>query len=60
MCQERMIDMGEGHPNYVPSSTLSRMIKQFYDDSIQYTPFLAGAANCVDIDTDQTFDKTMK
>jgi len=55
-----MIDLGENHENYVPSSTLSKMIKQFYDESIMYTPFLAETSNCQDINTDESFDKTMK
>jgi len=55
-----MIDLGECHENYVPSSTLSKMIKQFYDESITYTPFLAEASNCQDINTDECFEKTMK
>lgn len=40
ICQERMIDLGEKHANYVPSSVLSKMIKQFYDSSVKFTPFL--------------------
>ena len=55
-----MIDLGEEHPKYVPSATLSRMIKLYHALSSQYTPYLASETNNIDIDTDQSFDKTMK
>lgn len=55
-----MIDLGESHPKYVPSSTLSKMIKQFYAESSKFAPFLAESSNCQEIDTDQCFDQTMK
>ena len=31
ICQERMIDLGEDHPQYVASSILSKMIKEYHD-----------------------------
>jgi hypothetical protein len=40
-----MIELGEGHANYVPSSVLSKMIKQFYIDCLDYTPYLQEKSN---------------
>jgi len=60
MCQERMIDLGQEHPRYVSSSILSKKIKQFYEQSKQLVPFLKEKSNLKEIDTDQSFDKTME
>lgn len=40
ICQERMIDLGEYHPQYVSSSILSKQIKEFHDHAVQLVPFL--------------------
>ena len=39
MCQERMIELGQDHPKYVPSSILSKLIKQYNDESALLVPF---------------------
>jgi adenylate kinase family enzyme len=60
MCQERMLDLGEDHPSYVPSSILSKKIKKYHDDSKELIPFLKEATNLIEINTDQAFDKSME
>jgi hypothetical protein len=35
-----MIDLGEGHPQYVSSSILSKQIKEFHDNAVELIPFL--------------------
>lgn len=40
ICQERMIDLGEEHPQYVPSSILSKRIKEFHENAVELLPFL--------------------
>ena len=60
MCQERMIDLGQDHPNYVSSSILSKKIKKYHDDCVELLPFLSSSSNLIDIDTDQPLEKSME
>jgi adenylate kinase len=60
MCQERMIDLGQSHPNYVASSILSKKIKKYHDDCAELLPFLKSSSNLIEINTDQPLDKTME
>lgn len=60
MCQERMIDLGQGHPNYVCSSILSKKMKKYHDDCAELLPFLKSSSNLIDINTDQPLDKSME
>jgi adenylate kinase family enzyme len=60
MCQERMLELGEANPGYVPSSILSKKIKKYHDDSKELLPFLAESTNLVDVNTDQALDKSME
>ena len=46
-------------PNYVPSAILSKMVKDFYETSAKYIPFLKASSRFEEICTDQSFDKTM-
>jgi len=57
VCQERMIDLGENHPLYVPSSILSKKIKQFHDHAATLMPFLKANTNFIEISTDQELAK---
>lgn len=59
MCQERMLDLGEDHPAYVPSSILSKKIKKYHDDSKELLPFLKSTTNFVEVNTYQALDKSM-
>ena len=60
MCQERMLDLGENHPGYVPSSILSKKIKKYHDDSKDLLPFLTKETNLIEVNTDQPLDKSME
>lgn len=40
VCQERMLEMGRDHPNYLPSSILSKKIKKFHSSAATLIPFL--------------------
>ena len=60
MCQERMIDLGQDHPNYVSSSILSKKIKKYHDDCAELLPFLKSSSNLIEIDTDQELDKSLE
>ena len=55
-----MLDLGEDHRSYVPSSILSKKIKKYHDDSKDLIPFLKEASNLIEINTDQAFDKSME
>jgi adenylate kinase family enzyme len=60
MCQERMIELGQGHPNYVASSILSKKMKKYNDDCVELLPFLKSSSNLIEINTDQPLDKSME
>jgi hypothetical protein len=40
ICQERMIDIGEGSPNYIPSATLTKMIRDYHASTTALLPYL--------------------
>lgn len=52
MCQERMIELGQDHPKYVPSSILSKLIKKYNDESALLVPFFEKQAKTIDVNTD--------
>ena len=60
ICQERMIDLGENHPQYVSSSILSKQIKEFHDHAAELVPFLKSETAFQCINTDQDLSKTME
>jgi adenylate kinase family enzyme len=45
VCQERMIDLGENHPNYIASSILSKHVKEFHDNAAALIPYLKETTN---------------
>lgn len=55
-----MIELGEGHPQYVPSTILSKQIKEFHDHAANLVPLLREQTNFQTISTDEQFDKTME
>lgn len=59
MCQERMIDLGQDHPNYVSSSILSKKIRAYYQHAADLVPFFEKNTNHAEVSTDQSFEKTM-
>jgi len=59
ICQERMTALGEGHANYVSSAKLSKKIKDFHNNAKDLIPCLQKETNYTEVDTDQSFEKTM-
>jgi len=55
-----MIDLGEDHPNYVPSSILSKRIKEFHDNATELIPFLQEKTSFHEVNTDQHIDQSLK
>jgi hypothetical protein len=51
-----MIDLGEDHPNYVPSAILSKRIKEFHTNAVELIPFLTKNTYFHEVPTDQHLD----
>jgi len=47
-----MIELGEDNPNYVASSILSKMIKDYHDKAQELLPFLKENTNFAEIQND--------
>ena len=60
ICQERMIELGKDHPNYLPSSILSKKIKKFHDNAAKLLPYLRKETKFNEIDSEQTFNNSFK
>lgn len=60
VCQDRMSQLGQGKPGYVPSAIMSQKIKEYYQSAKDLLPFLESKTNFVTINTDQSFEKTMQ
>lgn len=58
--QERMIDLGENHPNYISSTILSKMIAKYHEDCVELIPFLKSSNNLIEVNTSQTLEKSME
>lgn len=52
ICQERMIELGQEHPNYVSSALLSKMVKRYNDSMAEIIPFLQKETNFIEVRTD--------
>jgi len=59
-CQERMIELGQGNPNYMSSADLSLKIKEYNDSVKTLLPFLRENTQFKEISNDQDFDKTIQ
>ena len=59
VCQERMIAIGQGNPNYVSSAILSQKIKAYYQSAADLLPYLKANTPYVAVQTDRQFEKTM-
>jgi adenylate kinase family enzyme len=55
-----MIALGKEHPNYLPSSILSKKIKKFHDNAVRLLPYLRSSCNLFEVDTEQTFVNSFK
>jgi hypothetical protein len=47
-----MINLGKDHPNYLPSSILSKKIKKFHDSAVKLIPYLRDQTNLYEVDTE--------
>jgi hypothetical protein len=56
ICQERMIQLGEGHAGYLPSTLLSKKIKMFNERCVSLLPYLRKACSLHEICTEKTFE----
>ena len=54
-----MSQLGENHPSYVSSAKLSKKIKEFNNCARDLVPCLQTESNYTEVDTNQSFDKTM-
>lgn len=50
--QERMIELGKCHPDYIPSSILSKLIKEFHEQAPTLLPYLREMTHFEDIDAE--------
>jgi hypothetical protein len=55
-----MLSLGNDHPNYLPSSVLSKKIKTFHDNAVKLLPFLQANTSFHEIDTEQIYSNTFK
>lgn len=56
-----MTSLGKDHPNYLPSSILSKKIKRFHDSAVKLIPYLKGLpSGLFEIDTEQNFTNAFK
>ena len=55
-----MLDLGTTHLNYLPSSILSKKIKKFHESAKTLLPFLRGSTNFHEINSEQTFNNSLK
>jgi|TARA_B110001450_G_scaffold49935_1_gene46557 hypothetical protein len=54
-----MNDIGQSTKGYVSSGILSQKIKEYHKHARTLVPFLKGNTACVEVNTDQSFEKTM-
>lgn len=59
MCQERMIDLGQDHPNYIRSALLGRKFQKYYADMANLVPYFKENCEFFSVSTDQALSKTM-
>ena len=57
--QDRMLQLGKSNPTYLPSSILSKKVRQFNDHAVKLLPYLRQSKNFFELDTgSQTFEKS--
>lgn len=54
-----MNEIGQNTKGYVPSAILSQKIKEYHKQAAALVPFLQANSNCVLVNTNQSFEKTM-
>lgn len=55
-----MTNLGEDHPNYLPSALLSKKIKYFHDNMPSLLPFLKESTNFHEINGEQSLEQSLK
>ena len=60
MCQERLLEVGQSDPNYVPSSLLSKQVKRFHDHASTLLPYLRASTPFNEIDGEQPLHAVLK
>lgn len=55
-----MLSLGKEHPSYLPSSILSKKIKNFHASAATLLPFLRATTNFHEINSEQTFNNSFK
>jgi len=58
-CQERMEALGKEHKNYINSGVLSQKIKEYNNEAKTLLPYLQKCANCFEVNSEQSMDKTL-
>jgi len=59
-CQERMLELGREHPNYLPSSLLSKRIQQFHQSMTTVAPYLKQVSRFHEVNSELSFDNTFQ
>jgi adenylate kinase family enzyme len=54
--QERMIELGKNHHEYIPSAILSKLIKEFHEQAPTLIPYLKKNSKFEEIDAEMKFD----
>jgi hypothetical protein len=52
--QDRMLQLGKSHPDYLPSPILSKKIRNFNEQAGKLIPYLRQATTLVEIDTSES------
>lgn len=56
-----MLDMGKDNPSYLPSSILSKKIKNFHDQATQLIPYLNDQNNVLkEVNAEETFSNAFR
>ncbi len=59
-CQERILDLGRDHPDYVPSAILSKKVKYFYERLPKLIEILKAETSFNEISTEESFENSFK
>jgi adenylate kinase family enzyme len=60
ICQERLLEIGSGHPSYVPSALLSKQVKRFYETSAQLIAYLKKSTRFFEINGEVILTNVLK
>ncbi len=60
MCQERLLEIGSGHPSYVPSALLSKQVKRFYETSGPLIAYLKKNTHFTEINGEKILPNVLK